>query len=99
MKELGYENPVTLVNDQYSLNVQIHSDIEKMLHLIETGEYNREYTEKVMELYEGDFLEGEDYPWALPEQQEIRQLYVKFHEGSVMNKEKDDPLQSVDGRL
>lgn len=90
VRALGFENPVTLVNEQYALNLGIDSDFDQLNAVYQAFELSKPAIEKVIELYEGDYLEEAGYFWALPVQQEMRKSLLTYLEKYVVNGESNE---------
>lgn len=54
-------------------------DKQHFLELLAAVRYDSQFSllEEVVALYRGDYLEGLDYTWVIPEQEYIKQLYNK----------------------
>lgn len=78
LKELGYGNGIQFRNDQYQLVVPIKSDLEEMRELLEEKEPSSMQIKRLLELYEGDYLEQEEYSWSIYQQQMIKNVYLKY---------------------
>lgn len=77
LKELGYENGIQFRNDQYRLEIPVKSDLEELQGLLESEEPDAMKISRLLELYEGDYLEQEEYSWSIYRQQTIRNAYLK----------------------
>lgn len=78
LKEIGAQHSIKLVNDHYQLNISINSDIEELEAIIKSGELTPVTIERVLELYEGDYLEKDGYTWAFHVQHRIKQSVLSF---------------------
>lgn len=87
IREIGFENPVILINEQYELNITAESDTEQLQAILAEFTTKKSSIEKAIDLYPGHYLEEEDYFWALPVQEEIKQSFLKYLEGYVMREE------------
>lgn len=78
LKLKGIEKPIELVNNHYQLNVNIRSDYDELLRLLEKTVHSEHDIQQILNLYDGNFLEGEEYQWAIQMQNQIKQkiLYV-----------------------
>lgn len=77
IKELGYENGIQFLNDQYKLAVPIRSDLEEVKSLLEETELTSKQMKKLLSLYEGDYLEQEEYPWCIYEQHNLKITFLQ----------------------
>lgn len=80
IKEMGIENPISLVNEKYVLNLDIQSDYGELEQTLQSLEMSRSTIEKLIELYQGDFLEEEDYRWATHIQEKMRRSFLQYLE-------------------
>ncbi len=80
LKGNGIENPIKLVNEYYLLSTLFLSDIYELKEIITINELSSEKVRRVLEIYSGDYLEEENYPWVIQEQQLIRQSVLHFLE-------------------
>lgn len=78
MKELGCESGIQFVNNHYRLEIPLQSDLEELQGLLEVEEPNATIIGRLLELYEGDYLEKEEYTWSIYRQQTIRNAYLKY---------------------
>lgn len=84
IKEIGFDNPVTLINEQYILNMQIESDFSEIEQIMRVGKVNRLKIETVIKLYKGNYLEEDNYHWALSKQQEMKVTFLAYIEAYVL---------------
>ncbi|HHV11762.1 MAG TPA: response regulator [Clostridiales bacterium] len=77
LKELGFENGIQFRNEQYQLAVPIKSDLEELQRLLEESDPLTKDIKRLLELYEGDYLEQEEYLWSIHVQQALRNTYLK----------------------
>ena len=84
IKEIGIDNPISLVNERYVLNVDVQSDLRELEGILQSTEMSRSTIEKLIELYQGDFLEDEHYQWAVPIQQKTKQSFLRYLEQYLM---------------
>ena len=78
LKEMGYENGLLFRNEQYQLKVPVKSDLEEMKELLEENEPASMEIKRMLELYEGDYLEQEEYFWSIYQRQTIKNSYLKY---------------------
>lgn len=84
LKEIGIENPISLTNDKYKLNVSVQSDLMEMNHLLASIEGAHHSIERLIELYQGDYLEDEAYHWAQPFQNKTKNNFLRQLEKYLM---------------
>lgn len=91
IKDVGFENPITLVNELYTLDVPLKSDLEQLESIFQSTHILSDDVQKAISLYVGDYLGEEDYRWAYSVQAEIRQSLLTFLESHI--KSAKDSLQ------
>lgn len=89
MRELGFQKPVVFKNEQYMLDVPVKSDIDQLNAIIDQGDVNEDGAKELLTLYDGDYLEVDDYAWSLPMQENVRRSFLKCLENYVSNVQKD----------
>lgn len=70
LTEYQFKNPVKLQNKIYQLTINMKSDVEQWDKII-TQPIENTSVEEALKLYTGDYLELNQYPWAIPK----RNLY------------------------
>lgn len=83
LRDIGYENAIQYNNEQYLLDISADSDINQFFNLIRVANPNREDIKALMTLYEGDYLEQEEYPWVIYDQQKIRKDFLQCMESYI----------------
>ncbi len=73
LEKLGYSKGIEYSNDSYRLNVPIKSDNSELNFILQEKDYSDEDIDKILKIYTGDFLEKEEYPWAMAKRQEYSQ--------------------------
>lgn len=97
IKGIGDENPVKLVNEQYILNVHVESDFSELESIMQSPGISRTRIETAVELYNGDYLEEENYQWALPTQHKVKSNFLQYIEKYLLREmENDNPLHLVE---
>lgn len=87
IRDVGFENPITLVNEQYALDVPINSDLEQLERILSLTDISSDPIKKAINLYAGDYFEDEDYRWTHSIQAEVRQSFLTFLEKYIENEE------------
>ncbi|QNK89164.1 response regulator [Sporosarcina sp. resist] len=87
LKESGIENSVQFINDHYALNVFVQSDYADLEQLIKSKEMNTSIVEQVLTLYQGDFLEEEEYNWSIQSQRYLKNSVLQFLEKVILTEE------------
>ncbi|MEC1178012.1 response regulator [Metasolibacillus meyeri] len=80
-KDKGVENAIELVNNHYQLNIELKSDYEDLQKLLNEENPSESNIQQILNLYEGDFLEKEEYDWAISIRNEVKQqvLHILEH--------------------
>lgn len=98
IRQMDFEKPVVLRNEHYVLNIRTNSDLNQLNKLLTSTELNTTTIEKALKLYQGNYLEIEDYDWAIPKREEIKSLFLESLEKFVetnKNYEKQENLVEV----
>ncbi|MFJ8264133.1 response regulator [Rummeliibacillus sp. NPDC094406] len=85
LKEIGVENPITLINDHYKLSVQLEADVLELQEIIQSDSLDSKKVERVIELYSGDYLENDDFIWSIQHQQELKQEVLCYLQKFVVS--------------
>lgn len=80
LKRYGSENPILFVNNHYQLAMNIDSDYEQLVALIESGQHDEQSIQQILNCYEDDFLVTEEYPWAIRIRLRLKQAVVNLLE-------------------
>lgn len=97
IKELGYEEGLQYMNDQYVLALPMKSDLEELKTLLKEPEPSREQMKRVLALYEGDLLELDEYDWCIYERQSLKNTYLNYLQKYIdknLNQSKSGVLES-----
>jgi len=73
LEKLGFSKGIEHSNDSYRLNVPIKSDNSELNCILEKKDYSEEDIDKILKIYNGDFLEKEEYFWAMEHRQKYTQ--------------------------
>lgn len=84
IRDSGFQNPVQFINEQYVLNLPIQSDLCQLETIMAKNSLKEADIEKMLELYKANYLEGEDYDWALSKQQQIKLSFLTKLEDFVV---------------
>lgn len=76
LKELGFEEGIDYINDNYILTLPLKSDLEELRGILKESRPTEEQIRRLILLYQGDLLEHEEYSWCIYEQQNLRKLYL-----------------------
>lgn len=88
IRAVGFEKPVVLRNEQYVLNIRANSDLDQLDELLLLPNINTITMKKILDLYQGNYLEIESYDWCLPKQETIKNSFLSCLEKFVLtNKE------------
>lgn len=85
LKQNGNENPISLVNNHYQLNVEIATDYDELMQLLDKSSFDEQTIAQVLHYYSGDFLAEEEYHWALGIQLRLRQRVLHVLETYISN--------------
>ncbi len=99
LKEIGIEKPVLMLNEQYTLNVSIDSDVQQFEQELEKNVLNWETVETIMQLYKGDYLEIEDYYWASQRRQDLSKKYLDVLEIYILHEVQKGNLKQIGNHL
>ncbi len=83
LKQYGSENPILLVNNHYQLTMEMASDYEQVVALIEREQHNEQSIQQLLNGYEDDFLAAEEYLWAVRIRLRLKQSVVNVLETYV----------------
>ena len=93
-RDIGYENIIHKNGNGYLLNVEFHSDVNELETVVDSYKENNSLSKKdyikILNLYPGDYLEDNDYPWSRSKQEVIRNKYLSFIENKAMYLIEDD---------
>lgn len=76
IRDSGFQNPVQFINEQYVLNLPIQSDLGQLETVMEKQSLKEADIEKMLKLYKANYLEGENYDWAWPKQQQLKSSFL-----------------------
>ncbi|MBE1556630.1 response regulator [Sporosarcina limicola] len=89
IKEMGINNPIKLMNEQYMLNVDVPSDYGLLKEILQSTQKTEKNIEKIMGLYQGHYVEEEDYHWALHEQSTLKRFLLNYFEEYISSEKKN----------
>lgn len=92
LKENDINDSIQLVNNHYQLNVEIDSDYDELIELLEQEDHDEESIQLLLNCYEGDFLAEEEYPWANQTQLSLKQGVTRALEIYIANTSSDNTL-------
>ncbi|OCS86988.1 response regulator [Caryophanon latum] len=81
-KANGIDNAIQLVNNHYMLAINVRSDFEELIKLLDE-QHKEQHIERIVALYEGDFLQEEDFQWVIPMQQQLKEKVLATFEAFV----------------
>ncbi|WP_431027632.1 response regulator [Lysinibacillus sp. LZ02] len=84
-KQNGVNNPIQLVNNHYQFDIEISSDYAELMSLLEQSVHEEQDIQQILNLYNGDFLEEEEYHWAIQMRAYIKQKVLHLLESYVTN--------------
>lgn len=65
LSKRGYSDGILFFNDNYQLNLPVTSDLEELKNIFNKSEHRDKDIVRILELYKGNFLENEAYPWSM----------------------------------
>ena len=92
LKENGSENSLVLVNNHYQLTIEIDSDYDEIIQLLEREQHDEQSIQQLLNCYEDDFLVEEEYHWAIQMQLRLKQGVLHLLETYVTNTKDINPL-------
>lgn len=99
LKNSGFELPLTYEDEKYSLNINVHSDLEELLDKLNQNHYEDHTIISLLEVMEQGFLGLEDYVWAFNIKEKIdrqsKQYLEKYMNHFSTLLEKPDVWSSV----
>ncbi|EKN64165.1 response regulator [Schinkia azotoformans] len=95
LKSHAYKNPISFVDERYSMNINILNDLESLIQIIEKKSFDDRTLLDILEVVKKGFLGYEDYQWSFARKQQIDQECKQFLEHYVnkYNEEKIKPKQ------
>ncbi|MGN7478725.1 response regulator [Solibacillus silvestris] len=91
-KENGVENPIELVNNHYRLNINVKSDYEELQEILNKEKHSELDIQQVLNIYQSDFLENEDYDWAIKIKNDTKQQVLHVLERYAENPTTENTL-------
>ncbi|KAB7669389.1 response regulator [Bacillus sp. B1-b2] len=82
-REIGYEELIHKNGNGYVMNLSFQSDVQELELLTKNAsikKFNQQDYESVLDLYTGDYLEGNDYQWCRSKQEDFQEKYLLFIE-------------------
>lgn len=95
MKEMGYINSIHLINEEYRLDISLESDLEQSKQVLEALDISHSQVKKILKLYQGDYLEEEDYFWAMYERRKLRQSLLDYLEKYVKDMRRQEKISPL----
>lgn len=97
IRDIGFNNPVKLINEQYILNLQVDSDLSEVERMMQLPRMTHDEIEKVIGLYKGNYLEEDHYHWARSKQQQLKITFLAALENYVQEEmENEEPSHLVE---
>ncbi|MFD2444571.1 response regulator [Bacillus sp. CGMCC 1.16607] len=72
MKQQGYEDAILFVDDRYSLNIRIDSDIQTLHSILKLSSITSDNVRRLLNLYQEGYLAQEDYSWAVEQRENLQ---------------------------
>lgn len=90
LDKLGYPDAIQYNNEQYILSVDVHHDVSQIENFLNDMELTDEAIGSLLNIYIRDYLELDDYFWALKQKKQLRTSFVavleRFVTKSMVNK-------------
>lgn len=80
IRKMGFSKPVMLRNEQYILAIPLKSDFDELKTILTSAHINESLIKESIKLYQGDYLEVEDYQWSLATREMVRRLFLSYLE-------------------
>ncbi|CAG7617127.1 Protein-glutamate methylesterase/protein-glutamine glutaminase [Paenibacillus solanacearum] len=78
LKQVGYPHMVMYGDERYWLRTeQTVSDVNRLFTLMNEPGEDRDAVAELTAIYRGDYLEADDYAWAVPRRAELRTAYLR----------------------
>ncbi|MGE7094067.1 hypothetical protein ACQKII_22050 [Lysinibacillus sp. NPDC048646] len=74
------------------MNIEIDSDYAEISQLLERENHDEWSIQQLLNCYEGDFLEDEEYPWAFQIQLRLKQSVLHLLETYITKTNEINPL-------
>lgn len=76
--KLGFKDNISYSNGEYELNLPMDCDFHKLDEILSLNNHSEENIMDLLNIYKGDFLEFEGYPWILSHQQEYKASIINI---------------------
>ncbi|RUL49810.1 response regulator [Lysinibacillus antri] len=80
LKEFSIDNPLSLVNERYAININFVEDDRKIIELINNNDFNEKNLSRILELLDKGYLGYEDYPWSMSTAENINEKFRAYLE-------------------
>lgn len=94
IRDLGFENPVQFVNEQYALTIDVESDVSELEKIMKQREIGDADIARILQLYKGEYFAEENYQWALAKRQQLTTQILSKLESFVVKKMENDDLST-----
>lgn len=74
----GYAEGITYQNDGYSLHLPVEADVDALNRFLRLQDKKGDVARKILLIYKGNFLEEEEYLWAVGLQQKCKERVISF---------------------
>ncbi len=104
LKDLGFPKGIIYKNESYFLDLEVKSDLSELKGILEKKILKKGDAKRISQLYKGDFLEEESYPWLMDIQYNYKEKVFNkledFVEDRINNRDLDEILKaSIDTLL
>lgn len=91
----GFEKSITYMDARYSLMIKVDDDLQDVKQLINQTTVTSGDISKLLNLYKGDYLAQEDYPWSIDMREQLRKQIIQYLEKYVASVGENQKKQSV----
>lgn len=71
LNDMGVDWEISFVNGKYMLEIDIISDFDLSVNLINSDSFDEVTLDQLLNMYQGKFMEYEDYPWVIDVSEDI----------------------------
>lgn len=76
LRNAGFKKPVKLVNERYLLDISLESDSAQIEAIFAASIFTTNEIQKLLDIYQGDYMEEESYPWAIAKQHQLKAAFL-----------------------
>lgn len=95
LKNHGYHDSIKYVDERYSLEVELNSDVQDIKNILSLSQDTAEDVNKLIDLYKNHYLAEEYYDWAREEREQLQKSVVQYLENFINTYNMEKKLESV----